>query len=305
MKRLRTIVHAKFRRRVLGIVLWSVLALTLLDHVVGKATRIPEVSRAIPTTQQAYFDYGRSIEGKLRRMVGANEAQDAPIVGIGWISRDCNGSIPFPVGKLGVAIYGNSFTNRIADQLDELDSRLAIQRLVGPGASPNHSYACFVHRGETATENAPVQIIGVLGSSLRRMLTVSGLTTSFEYPQPFTYPRFTLGPDGHLIPHWPSIRSPDELRSALHDDEKWRSFLFELASLDDFYTSTMMSADFADHSVLLRMLRRAWGQRALRNRTASLHPEAGFDGAPELTAVLRSILIDFARRARAATTGRA
>ena len=48
------------------------------------------------------------------------------------------------------------------------------------------------------------------------------------------------------------------------------------------------------------MLRRAWGQRALRNRTASLHPEAGFDGAPELTAVLRSILIDFARRARAA-----
>jgi hypothetical protein len=50
---------------------------------------------------------------------------------------------------------------------------------------------------------------------------------------------------------------------------------------------------------VLRLIRRAWGQRVLRDRTASLHAESGFSGAPEIALVLRAILVDFANRARA------
>jgi hypothetical protein len=70
--------------------------------------------------------------------------------------------------------------------------------------------------------------------------------------------------------------------------------------MDFYYEPELMSADFADHSVLLRMVRRAWGQRLARVRTSSLHPENGFDGAPEISEVLRALLVDFADRTRAA-----
>ena len=48
------------------------------------------------------------------------------------------------------------------------------------------------------------------------------------------------------------------------------------------------------------MIRRAWGQRSIRDRTEALHAEAGFSGAPEIVAVIRGILMDFANRAHAA-----
>ena len=199
-------------------------------------------------------------------------------------------------------MYGNSFTLNIAQQMEKLDPRLAIEHFGGPGAPPNHSYACFVLRNETGQTRAPIQLFGVLADSLRRMLTISGLTTTFELPQPFTYPRYTLGSDGRLVPHQASIQSPDDLHAALADPVKWQAFVDELAANDAFYAPEMMHANFADHSVLLRMVRRAWGQRLLRDRTASLHPETGFDGAtPEIASCTAGhfIVVDFADRARA------
>jgi hypothetical protein len=292
--------HRKFRRRVLAILLSTILCLVGLDLAVGLIFRPPADPRGVPAPLQAYFDYGRSIESKLRRMVGVDSEHDALIVNAGWLAHDCDRSVSFPADKLGIEVYGNSFSLAIAEQIEILDPRFAIQHFGGPGASPNHSFACFVQRNESGQARAPIQIIGVLGSSLRRMLTISGLTTSFEQPQPFTYPRYTLGTEGHLIAHRASIQSPDELRSALADPVQWGTFVDELATMDAFYTPEMMSANLTDNSVLLRMVRRAWGQRVLRDRTAALHAEMGFDGSPELAPVLRAILIDFANRARAA-----
>lgn len=289
----------KFRYRFFATILSMIMSLVALDIVIGFAFRPPDDPLAIPTTLQAYFDYGRSVEGKLRRMVGVDDAHDAPIVEAGWLARDCTRSTSIPRGKLGIDVYGNSFSQAIAEQMERLDPGLAFTHFGGPGAPPNHSYACFVQRNESGHAAAPVQIIGVLAGTLRRMLTIGGLTTSFEQPQPFAYPRFTISSDGHLVPHWASIQSPDELRSALADRIKWRAFLDELSQLDAFYAPEIVSANFADHSVLLRLIRRAWGQRVLRERTASLHLESGFSAAPEIALVLRAILVDFAERARA------
>jgi hypothetical protein len=285
--------------RFLSIVLWTVGALILIDVAVGRAFHPPADPRRA-SSLQTYFDYGRSIEGKLRREVGSTPEQDAAIVKAGWIANECNVATSTPLGKLGFDIYGMSFSNQIADYMERLDLGLASQRFGGPAAPPNHSYACFIRRVEAGCQRAPIQILGVLASSVRRMETISGLTTSFEAPQPFTYPRYSLTPDGQLEGHSPSIATQDDLRAALADPMQWRAFLDELAANDAFYVEQLVRADIFDHSVIARMIRRAWGQRFVRDRTAALRATDGFSGAPDIAPVLRAILLDFAAKARKA-----
>jgi hypothetical protein len=279
--------------------LWTIGALILLDAAVGFAFRPPLDPQRAPSSLQRYFDYGRSIEGKLRREIGSTPEQDAAIVKAGWLD-ECDIATSTSPGKLSFDIYGMSFSEQIADQMVRLDPGLASQNFGGPAAPPNHSYACFVRRFEAKLNRAPIQILGILASSVPRMETISGLTTSFEAPEPFTYPRYSLARDGRIVGYSPSINTPDELRAVLANPAKWRTFLDEIAAHDAFYAPRIFQADILDHSVLGRMIRRAWGQRALRVRTTALRAADGFSGAPDIAPVLRAMLIDFASRARVA-----
>ncbi len=296
----RTGPASRYARSLLCILLWTTATLILLDAAIGFTFRTPADPLQAPSSLQAYFDYGRSIEGKLRREIGTRPENDAPILKAGWLAEECRISTETPPGKLGFDIYGMSFSNRIADEMERLDPGLAGQRFSGPAAPPNHSYACFVRRFEAGEERAPIQILGILASSIQRMETISGLTTSFESPQPYTYPRYSLSPDGRLVPFMPSITSQNDLRAALAAPAKWRVFLGELEKNDVFYVPQIFQADAFDHSVLARMIRRAWGQRALRNRTAALRAADGFAGAPSIRSVLPAMIIDFAQKAGAA-----
>jgi hypothetical protein len=230
--------------------------------------------------------------------VGSTPEQDAAIVKAGWLS-DCDIATSNSLGKLTFDIYGMSFSNQIADQMIRLDPGLASQSFGGPAAPLNHSYACFIRRVEAKRDRASIQILGILASSIPRMETISGLTTSFEGPEPFTYPRYSLAPDGHLVTYMPSITTQEDLRAALANPMKWQAFLNELAADDYFYAPLVFRADVFDHSVLARMARRAWGQRVMRVRTAALRAADGFSGAPDIAPILRAMLIDFANRARA------
>lgn len=98
----------------------------------------------------------------------------------------------------------------------------------------------------------------------------------------------------------PSINSPEDLRAALANPAKWRAFLDALANNDAFYERRVFQADVFDHSVMGRMIRRAWGQWVLRVRTTALRAADGYSGAPDIAPVLRAMLIDFAKRARLA-----
>ena len=118
-----------------------------------------------------------------------------------------------------------SFSGQIADQMVRLDRGLASQSFGGPAAPLNHSYACFVRRIEAKRYRESIQILGILASSIPRMETISGLTTSFEAPEPFTYPRYSLTPNGHLMGYMPSITSEEDLRGALANPMKWQVFL--------------------------------------------------------------------------------
>jgi hypothetical protein len=294
--------HARLLNRVLVVLLWTIAGLVVIDVAVGLAFRMPADARREASSLQNYFNYGRSIEGKLRYLVGRTPEDDAPIVKAGWLLRDCDVERSFPAGKRGFDIYGMSFSGYIADKMTVLDPELASRQFGGPAAPPNHSYACFLRRFEAKRDLAPIQIVGVLASSVRRMETISGLTTSFESPMPFSYPRYSLSRDGHLLGHMPPIESANDLRVALNDSDKWRAFERDVASNDYFYSRPVFQADVLDQSVIARMIRRAWGQRFLNERTGALRAADGFSGAPAIPRVLGAILVDFAKKARARGT---
>jgi hypothetical protein len=293
----RADVRARFRWHIVSILLWAIGALILIDIAVGFIFRPPSDNRRQPTNLELYFNYGQSIEGKLRHYIGFTPEQDAAILKSGWLADTCDVSTSAPSGRLSFDIYGMSFTNQIADHMELLDSNVSGHRFSGPAAPPNHSYACFIRRSEASRDRAPIQILGILASSVLRMKTISGLTTSFESPEPFTYPRYSLAPDGKLIGYFPSIMSQNDLRTALADSGRWNAFLDELDRKDAFYVRSIMQADLFDHSVIGRLIRRAWGQHVERERTAMLHTKEGFMDTLEIAIVLRAMMIDFANKA--------
>lgn len=281
-------------------VAWTIAALTVLDFAVGKQFRMPANPKVQPSSLQAYFDYGRSAAGKLRAMVKPSDEQSAPIVVAGWIDRECVRTARAPAGALGISLFGNSFAGQLSEALARSDPALYINLYGGPGAPPSHSYACFVKENESGRDRLPVQIIGITASSLPRMGSIWGATTSVEYPQPFTFPRYSVGAHGELLAHEPSVRSPNDLRRILSDSNAWNGWLAELDSEDYFFSRILTSEDPADHSVIGRMIRRGFGQYIIRRRMDELHAQDTNFAAPEISRVLPALMSDFAQRARQA-----
>ena len=63
-------------------VLVSLIAIDILINVMFAYPADPKVMN--PSQLQSYFDYGRSQEGKLRRMTRADRTKTAPITLAGW-----------------------------------------------------------------------------------------------------------------------------------------------------------------------------------------------------------------------------
>jgi hypothetical protein len=277
---------------------WTLLALLAMDVGLETLFRVPADPRVQPSKMQAYFDYGRSVEGKLRRFLGPDDDHSALIVLAGWIDTACTRNVVTPAGRRGLSIHGNSFSNQLADQLERLDTSLSVVRYGGPGAPPNHSYGCFRKESVGRLDRQPVQVFGVTTTSLPRMESIWGATTSFEYPQPFTYPRYRLDPNGALIAYEPSVRSPDDLRLILSDRLKWNAWVRELEAEDYFYAPGLFSADLADRSTIGRMVRRAFGQDVMHRRNAGLRGPSGQIVAAGVVKVLPAMISDFAKRVR-------
>ena len=284
--------------RQFAVSLWTLASLVALDIAVGAMSRMPADPRVQPSTLQRYCDYGRSIAGKLRAMIKPDDERSGPIVVAGWIDSSCRRTIPNVPGVLGISIFGNSFSGQLSDSLRKLDPGVSIEKYLGPGAPPNHSFACFVRENSFGGDRHDIQIIGVTASSLPRMETIWGVTTSFEYPQPFTFPRYRLGPGGNLIAHEPSVRSPNDLRRVLSDRAKWDDWLAELKADDYFYVHALIAEDPADRSVIARMIRRGFGQYVSRKRMAKLRGDDGKFDAPDIVNVLPKLIGSFAKLAR-------
>lgn len=283
-------------RAVVATCLWTLAALAVLDIAVQRVFPMPAEINRPPGKLAQYFDYGRSIDAKLARLVGPTDERSAPIVVAGWIDRECRHTPrPPPPGRIGVTVYGMSFSDHIAQQLEQLDPTLAISTYGGPAAPANHSYACFQSVNATGTDPNPIQIFGVLASSVSRLLTLGGLTTSFEAPAPFTYPRYRLMA-GRLFAEQPLVRSPQDLR----EPATMASYRAQLAADDAFFDPWQMSQSWTDHSVVLCMLRRGYAQAELGRRTRRLVNDGkDYVDSPDVGPTLRAILLQFASTARA------
>jgi hypothetical protein len=285
-------------RDALVVAAWTLLFLAALDVAVNLAFRPPDDPRIKPTSQfVSYFNFGWSIESKLRRAVGPSDESTAPLMKAGWVETDVELArhIPEPPeGSLVVSCYGMSFSNQIATLLPEFEPTVHLRLFGGPSAPANHSYATYqLDKGRSSQ----VVILGVLSSSVASLLTNTGMTWQFEAPAPYTYPRYILREEG-LNAEWPMVRSLADLRRTLADDSAWAAFRDQVRQSDAFYNAFLFRGNLSDRSVLVRMLRRAVAQRWQASQTALVHGPDGFVESSPAVAELREIVSAFAASVR-------
>lgn len=282
---------------------WAVLFLLLSELVVSGFVRIPTNTRVAMSGAAAYLDYGRSIEGKLRRNLADSDENAQPVSSAGWIANECRRDIPLPEqGLTAVSFFGMSFSNDIAKALEEGDERYVSVRFAGPGAPPNHSYACFMaqlaHSAAHGGDPSKIVVLGILSSSVDGMLSMTGATTGFESPVPFTYPRYRIARDGTLHETRPIIESTDDWRKALVDRTMMQRFKLQLEANDAFYDPWSFDESLRDRSYLLRLLGRAYGQSRVRRAESLVGGPDAFLDHPDIGPVLSLMIENFSRQVR-------
>ena len=160
---------------------WMIAALACIDVVVNFAFPPPSDPRVPPSSLQSYFEYGRSLEGKLDRLVGRTDDRTAPICFAGWLDPPPGDDQPKALAAGAdhmVAFYGMSFTNHVGNALETLDPRFTVRRIAGPAAPPSFAYAAF--EGDRGRHDADAVVLGVLDSSVVGLLSDNGLCRNFH-----------------------------------------------------------------------------------------------------------------------------
>ena len=280
--------------------LWILVFLVVFDVLVNFLFLYPSNSRVTsPGQLNVYFEYGRSVEGKLSRMVGPTDELSSPLAVAGWLDPELWKKLNLPISRapgddLLVAIYGMSFSHQVGEAMGAMDSRISFRGVSGPAAPPNYSFAAYtLDRGR---HQADVVILGVLASSVKALRTMNGMTWQFEGPAPYTYPRYFVE-DRKLKAIWPRILSLAQLRAALQDKQQWDAFVTQMRQHDQFFNSFLFKRNLLDNSVIVRLIRRAWAQRNQTMITNQIHSSAGFNAKLEIP-VLRAIVAEFAATAR-------
>lgn len=283
---------------------WTFLFVALADGAINFAFRLPPDPKVQPKSLANYFNYGQSIEAKLRYGLGSSDDTASVLSAAGWPDRDCQRAIPADAEHKVVSFYGMSFSNDVGRTLQALDPSYKSIFFSGPGASPNHSYHCFLRQLKysegSSKDGSEVQVLGLLASSVRGMLSMTGATVGFEAPAPFTYPRYLLGSAGQLQEISPLVNSSKAWRETLGSPDLRQAFMAQLSDNDAFYDPLLFNASWADNSAILRMLRRAYAQRSSRNLSDAVLGPEGYRDRPDIGPVLRAMVLDFAARSRAA-----
>lgn len=278
--------------------LWTVIAIVIIELTAHIALR-QTVAGSQGSALHRYFEYGRSIEGKIVRRVGQDDVQSHPLARAGWFRK--RQQIDDPAArdhsKTRVLVYGMSFSNLVADELENLGGdELLVQRFAGPSAPLSHSYAYIEkHRPYSRGD---IVILGILASSLPRINSLTHMTANFEQPGAHFYPRYKLDDSEQLEKFEIEIFSLQELREALGDEARWRQIKSEVGKNDAYYDALIFEKSLLDESVFARLLKRAWGQRSLNETDRQFHDENGFKNTENTLEVSKALVRDFARSVR-------
>ncbi|QGN56108.1 hypothetical protein [Novosphingobium sp. Gsoil 351] len=285
------------RRRGWVTIAWVALWLAILDVGVNVAFAYPNDPKNLhPSKLALYFDYGRSMEGRLRRITRSHREFTAPITLAGWYDPLVAVERPAKPGATEVTIYGMSHAVRLADALQATPTKFQARSVGAPGATTNWSYGAFLR--DPDRRHSKVAVLAIMSSTLPMILSPSPMDWNTSFAMPYTADRF-IETAGGLRQIKPPYESFPEYVSTFNDPPAWTQALEQFARTDPFYDSFLFRASWLDNSTLVRLIRRAWAQRRdreWRNRalTAQSH-----DRKSEPVRIANAIVIDFARRARA------
>ena len=292
----------------LSIIFWIILWLLIIEGVIYAIVPYNPPTKS-PNSIQKYLEYGRSVEGKIRQMIGPTDETTTPVTLAGWIDpeRERWNTLPThpetPDGLL-IAIYGMSHAQRLGRALDKIEEPpITVRFLGGPGAPPNHSYATY--QMDKGRHTAQVVILGIAASSLKDMTTFTHLSKAFEYPLPYTYPKYhKVG--NHLEEVWPSVRTMSDFRRVLNDETLWEKYLEEMKAEDSFYHPFLFYENVMDNLLIFRFIRRAYAKKHANRIKDSIYvvsqgsvsDQQGFIENSDVIQALRLIIQEFAHQVR-------
>lgn len=289
------------RPKLLKTGLWLLLWLVLADISINLLFPFPRGLQQTPNSIERYFDYGRSIEGKLKRMVRQPTTANQSILSAGWVNPNDWKDLPTapkPGDDLLVSVYGMSFADNIAQQLTKLDDKITLRSIGGPSAPVNHSLATYT--ADTEGKSADVAILGILASSVKRIHSLSGTNWSYENPTPYTYPYYTLTENNQLTKIDPIIKTADQFTQAItQQNGDWQQQQQQMREYDSPFSAFIFNSNFSDRSALIRLIRRGWANRTInKSETRLYHQTKGFDANASEIKVLKAMLSEFTQTAR-------
>jgi hypothetical protein len=292
----------KTLRPILMTGLWAIFFLGLFDVTVDRLFRYPTQPKDAASASKlaTYFEYGRSVEGKLDRMIGNTDDNTTSVALAGWLDpvqwqRQNIPTRPVPGEQRLIAFYGQSYAIDVAKSLHQLDVSNGIRMIAGPSAPPNYAYAAYqLDRGR---QQAKVVVLGILANSVPGMDAMNGMTWQFEGPAPFTFPRYALK-NNQLTELTPTLQTLGQFRVARHNQAQWEAFLHQLRQHDRYYNDFLFRKGWWDNSVLVRMVRRSWAQQHQTAIANQIHTSAGFTEG-ETLATLRALIREFNKTAKA------
>lgn len=284
-------------RKTLSVLALTLLVLGLMDTAVAGLLGWAERSGRLGSLVQ-YFDYGRSVPGKLARWEETPGIR-GDLYDVAWrpdllahSARVFAEQAP-ETGPV-VRSYGMSFVDNILRQAKRLDPTLEIDAHSGPGAPPNFTYAMFLD-DRPNRRPGDIVVLGLLSSAVPSMAALSNRTMIFEQPAPFTYPIFYPDGDTELRRIDPLIESVAQQRSLRRDPDLAQAWARQLAEEDAFYSTAAFGAPWLDRSPLARLIRRSLAIGHIERTKQKI--VAGRSYPYEET--LPRMIADFARIARA------
>lgn len=276
----------------------TVFLLACLDGVVALTLGAAERSQKLGSLVR-YFEYGRSVPGKLERWAAQQPDQPGNLFAKAWRSDGVAASHaaflnePAQTGPV-VRSYGMSFVNYILEQAIELRPELAWDPHAGPAAPPNYTYAYF--EDDRANRRAgDVTVLGILSSSIPAMAALSNQTWSFEQPAPFTYPIYVPQEGSELKRIDPHITSSEQQRALSQNPDAAQRWTAQLRAYDHFFSATSYEAVWLDHSPFARLIRRSAATSHIAKAQSDIITTQSYPYAQ----VLQKMMTTFAQTARA------
>jgi hypothetical protein len=299
---------------IIFLIVWALLGLLAIDVSINFLFAYPKDSKFLsPSRFQLYFEYGRSVEGKLSRMTRQNQAETAPITLSGWYDPlkitltkiTKKGDVEYTEvteeekfaksDTLIVTFYGASHTGYLGIALRRISDRFFPRIVVAPASTGNWAYGAYLRDRGGGKSHAVV--LGFTSANFAMISSFSPMIWNVDFPMPYTADRFYLEGNRLRVIH-PPYTSFEQYVNAFYSPTRWSTALAFFAANDPFYDSFIMRASVLDYSSLWRLVRRAHGQTLVRNLQKSSLDQSGFRSDSEQVKVARAIIHEFAVQAR-------